>query len=369
MVEKETGKTIKTLRTDRGGEYLSREFNSYCESNGIKRQLTQARTLQQNGVSERRNQTLVEKARSMVASSGVPAFLWTEVINYTNHLVNRGPTRANHGVTPEQQYYKKCPDVSHLRAFGYVAYSHIPKENRKKLESKTRRCLMVGFDDISKSYRLYDPVSKKIILNRDVKFDESLIGFRHLKQPESPPEIVFPASLSESTSRSHQHTSENETDQTSLTHGESGVDTTPPSPSVESELEGDSSSPPNTSIRSQPIQTQSENLNCPNLQQSTSLHSEPMQPGRRISRRERHPSTRLRDHYLFFTEETVESKDYKTAIQIPEWASAIKQEVESINKNETWTYVKLPPRKRPITSKWIFKEKMGPSGKVEKLKA
>jgi hypothetical protein len=198
MVEKETGKAIKTLQTDRRGKYLSREFNSYCKSNGIKWQLTQARTPHQNGMAEHRNRTLVEKARSMVASSGVPAFLLTEVINYANHFVNRGPTHANHGITPEQQYYKVCPDVSHLRTFGCVAYSHIPKENRKKLESKTRHCMMVGFDNKSKSYRLYDPVSKKIILNQDVKFKESLIGFRHLKQPETSPEIVFPISLSNS---------------------------------------------------------------------------------------------------------------------------------------------------------------------------
>jgi transposase InsO family protein len=75
MIEKETGNCIQILWTDRGGDFLSKEFNSYCKSNGIQRQLTQAMTLQQNEVAKQCNMTLVEKARSMVASSGISPFL------------------------------------------------------------------------------------------------------------------------------------------------------------------------------------------------------------------------------------------------------------------------------------------------------
>ena len=75
LVEKETRKEIKTLRTDRGREFLSTNFIRFCERNGIRRQLTQARTPQQNGVAERRNRTLIEKSRSMVAACGLPSFL------------------------------------------------------------------------------------------------------------------------------------------------------------------------------------------------------------------------------------------------------------------------------------------------------
>ena len=99
LAEKEIGRDLKMLRTDRGGEFLSSDFNHYCEDNGIRRQLTQARTPQQNGVVERRNRTLLDKARSM-ASCGLPSFLWTEVVNTANYLINRGPTKANHGKTP-----------------------------------------------------------------------------------------------------------------------------------------------------------------------------------------------------------------------------------------------------------------------------
>ena len=66
LVEKQSGCQIKSLRTDRGGEFLSTEFNTYCEENGIHRELTAPRTLQQNGIAERKTRTIVEMGRSMM---------------------------------------------------------------------------------------------------------------------------------------------------------------------------------------------------------------------------------------------------------------------------------------------------------------
>ena len=101
MVKKESRNYIQTLRTDRRGDFLLKEFNSNYESNVIKQQLTQAKMPHQNGVAKQRNRTLVEKAQSMVASGGIPPFLQTKVINYANHLINRGPTNANQGINLE----------------------------------------------------------------------------------------------------------------------------------------------------------------------------------------------------------------------------------------------------------------------------
>ena len=92
QLENEIGRSIQVLRTDRGGEYMSNEFMSYCKTNGIKRELTQANTPQQNGVSERRNRTIMERARSISHDSRLPAFLWTEAVAHANFLVNRSPT-------------------------------------------------------------------------------------------------------------------------------------------------------------------------------------------------------------------------------------------------------------------------------------
>ena len=81
MVEKEAGSQIKVLRTDRGGEYNSQEFVIFCESNGIKRQLTAAYTPQQNGVCERKNRTIINMVHSLLTRSSVPKSFWPEAVN------------------------------------------------------------------------------------------------------------------------------------------------------------------------------------------------------------------------------------------------------------------------------------------------
>ena len=159
---------MKALRTDRGREFMSEDFPSYCNDHGIHKQLTQARTPHQNGVAERRNRSLIEKARSLLFESKVPMFLWTELVNTANYLINRGPTKANGGQTLEHQYSRKKPSVSHLRIIGSLAFVHIPKEERTKFEFKTRKCILVGFDEQSKVYILFDPLSRKILLSKDV---------------------------------------------------------------------------------------------------------------------------------------------------------------------------------------------------------
>jgi hypothetical protein len=95
-------------------------------------------------------------------------------------LINLSPTWANLGITPEHKYSNQIPNVDHLRTFGCVAYLHVPKENRKKLDSKTLKCLLLGYDRETKGYRLYDHSRRKVIINRDAVFDESLIGYHHL---------------------------------------------------------------------------------------------------------------------------------------------------------------------------------------------
>jgi hypothetical protein len=81
LVEKETRSCIKSLRTDRGGEFTSQEFNQFCKENGIKRQLTAAYTPQQNGVAERKNRTIMNMVRSMISDKKILKSFWPEAVN------------------------------------------------------------------------------------------------------------------------------------------------------------------------------------------------------------------------------------------------------------------------------------------------
>jgi transposase InsO family protein len=87
-VEMEMDAYIKCLRTDRGGEFTSQDFNDFCKENGIKRQLTTAYAPQQNGVAERKNRTIMNLVRSMLSEKKIPQTFWPEAVNWTIYILN-----------------------------------------------------------------------------------------------------------------------------------------------------------------------------------------------------------------------------------------------------------------------------------------
>ncbi|KAH9321990.1 hypothetical protein KI387_016629, partial [Taxus chinensis] len=131
----ETGLMLKCLRSNNGGEYCSNEFDYYCSKNGIRRKKTVSGTPQQNGVSERMNRTIMERARSMRLHVGIPLSFWVEVVSIVMYLINRGPSSALDGGIPKEAWYGKKVDYSFLRVFGYEVFFHIDKDDRTKLEA------------------------------------------------------------------------------------------------------------------------------------------------------------------------------------------------------------------------------------------
>ena len=91
MAENETGKRLKCLRSDNGGEYCSKEFDSYCSHNGIHREKTVPRTPQENGVSERMNRMIMERTRCMTLHAGFALQFWDDVVDTFVYLINKGP--------------------------------------------------------------------------------------------------------------------------------------------------------------------------------------------------------------------------------------------------------------------------------------
>jgi transposase InsO family protein len=172
FAENQIGKRIKALRSDNGGEYISHAFDKYLKSNGIRHQTTIAYTPEQNGVAERANRTIVERARSMLHARDMKHEFWAEAVATAVYLKNRSPTKAVSDMTPEEAWSGSRPSVTHLRSFGCKAYAHVPKQKRTKLDSKTTECIFIGYSDDSKAYRLFNPVTKAVIKSRDVIFDE-----------------------------------------------------------------------------------------------------------------------------------------------------------------------------------------------------
>ena len=171
-VEKESGCKIKAMRSDRGGEFTSKEFQEFCEANGIRRPLTVPRSPQQNGVAERKNRTILDMARSMLKSKKLPKELWAKAVACAVYLSNRSPTRSVWGKTPQEAWSGRKPGISHLRVFGSIAHVHVPDERRTKLDDKSEKFIFIGYDTNSKGYKLYNPKNGKTVINRDVTFNE-----------------------------------------------------------------------------------------------------------------------------------------------------------------------------------------------------
>nr|GEW96894.1 retrotransposon protein, putative, Ty1-copia subclass [Tanacetum cinerariifolium] len=127
-VENQLGKTIKALRSDRGGEYISQEFKDYLKACGIVQQLTPPYTPQHNGVSERRNHTLLDMVRSMMNLTTLPLSFWDYALESATRILNMVPTKKV-DKTPYELWYEKVLKLSYLKeTMGY--YFYFPPENK-----------------------------------------------------------------------------------------------------------------------------------------------------------------------------------------------------------------------------------------------
>ncbi|OAJ40995.1 hypothetical protein BDEG_24661 [Batrachochytrium dendrobatidis JEL423] len=181
LMETGTGIPVRHIRSDNGGEFLSQEFTAFLKEKGIEHQTTAPYTPQHNGVAEQRNRSIGNAIRSMILSSGLPKRFWAEAAATAVYLQNRSPHSAINNLTPYEKRSGKKPWVSHLKTFGCKANAVIPSTLLGKLDSRTSNCVMLGYKQGSKAYRLYDLDSKKTILTRDAKFNEDNFPFKHQK--------------------------------------------------------------------------------------------------------------------------------------------------------------------------------------------
>ena len=150
-------KQRKFLRSDQGGEYKKDKLIRYCKNHGILQQFTVPHTPQQNGVTERKNRTLVECAISMLKGKNLSNCIWAEAVSTAVYLKYRSPTRSLEFKTHFEVLYGYNHVVRNLRIFGCKEFSHIPKEDRNKLHSKSIICTFIGYCSSYKAYRLFNP--------------------------------------------------------------------------------------------------------------------------------------------------------------------------------------------------------------------
>lgn len=347
-VEIATGHKVKVLRSDNGGEYKNAKFKAFTTAKGIDHQFSAPHTPEQNGVAERDNRTVMEKALSMLLAKQMPKEAWAEAVLCTVYLVNRTPCRKTPGSSPFEKFFGKKPDLSHVRMFGSIAYELIDKKQRNKLQSRAHKRILVGYDSESSNYRLLDWTTKRISVSRHVKFDESsgpLDIDQHKKWPTE--KINIP---NEDESEENMQHSDDVQRPEDVQH-------------------------PEEQHPEENVQRPEEDVQHPEDVQHSEEDEEDVYPEENV-RRQLRDRAKLRppDFYqcTVCCTELDEPQTYEEAMasnEVEQWRRAIEEEESALIKNNTWIKTKLPTGRKAITAKIIFKKKHDADGKVNRYKA
>lgn len=341
IVEKESGLSICGLRTNRGGEFTSKEFTEFCRLEGIKRQLTTAYTPQQNGVAERKSRTILNMVRCVLEEKKMPTSFWLEAVRWTCHILNRSPTSAVKNKTPEECWSGIKPNVDYFRVFGCVGNVHVPNAKRLKLDARSQKCVMIGYSEESKGYKMFNPMTKKVIISGDVVFEEEKSWDWKRAEEEARNDILDWGEVDEDIYASSDDESEDESSQEGGESGHSGT----------SQEEGESGHDTITSTLPERRVTRALDY----LQDYTS--------GEGLSEEEEE----VQNLALF-----VASDDpifYEEAVKMKRWRDAMDIEIGAIEKNETWQLVDAPEGVKIIGVKWVYKTKLNENGEIDKCKA
>ena len=321
-VENQRDRKIKCLRSDRGGEYLSHEFGTHLRKCGIVSQLTPPGTPQRNGVSERRNRTLLDMVRSMMSLTDLPLSFWGYALETAAFTLNRAPSKSVE-TTPYELWFGKKPKLSFLKVWGCDAY--VKKLQPEKLEPKAEKCVFIGYPKETIGYTFYLRSEGKTFVAKNGSFLEK----EFLSKEVSGRKVELDEVI------------------------------TPP-------LEQDSSAAREV-VPVAPTPTEEE-VNDDDHEASDQVTTEPRRSTRARSAPEWYGNPVMEIMLL----DNGEPSNYEEAMAGPDsnkWLEAMKSEIGSMYENKVWTLVDLPDDRRAIENKWIFKKKTDANGNVTVYKA
>ncbi|GJR71384.1 ribonuclease H-like domain-containing protein [Tanacetum coccineum] len=154
-------------------EFKNKDFIEFCGSKGIKREYSNARTPQQNGVAERKNRTLIEAARTMLADSFLPNTFWAEAVSTACYVLNRVLVTKPHNKTPYELVTGKIPIISYIRPFGCHVTILNTIDHLGKFDGKSDEGFLVGYSLQSKAFRVYNLETKRVEENLHITFLEN----------------------------------------------------------------------------------------------------------------------------------------------------------------------------------------------------
>jgi hypothetical protein len=350
MLETQSGQRVCIVRSDNGGEYISIRLANF-KGKGIVHQFTAPYTPQQNGAAERLNRTIVEKVRAMLSDAELPRHFWAEAA-MTARL--RSPV-SGRVQTPWELFYGSKPDVSMLRVFGSTAYVHVPQEKRKKLDQVSQRGVFVGYQEITKGWRVWLE-NREIVVSRDVVFYERKLlssdrKIAHTLDSLEPLEVVAPQVLGGEGSGTVPGTA-------------TGTAANPVQPPLQPPFEPAEPAAPDPSA--QPAGTEEEEV--PPLQPAAGAdHRYPVRTRQQAGEWWKTAPTSAA--LLATQKDPVSVKEALASEEAEQWQRAMDEEMASLLENQTWTLEPLPEGVKPIPVKWVFKIKRNANGSIERYKA
>lgn len=312
MVETQLGRRLKCLRSDNGTEYTNSRLQTFLKEKGIRHQKTVKYTPQQNGVAERANRSITEKARCILHEAGLPKAYWAEAVATAIYLYNRCPTKAVKDKTPFEAWFSRKPNLKYIRIFGCEVMEKIPSPKRKKWDPKAVKKLFIGYCDETKGYRLIDPNTKKVTISRDVVFLEH-------KMSQKPVDNTNATNAQEPMWMEDKEVKEQEE-----------------SSEVSSTEDADF-------------------LGFETEEKENESQTEPVRRSDRTAKPISYP-----DFITYFVTENNEPQtpgEALKSVDAAKWEQAMKTELESFVKNDTFEWTDLPKGKKVLKTKWVFRIK------------
>nr|GEU34543.1 retrovirus-related Pol polyprotein from transposon TNT 1-94 [Tanacetum cinerariifolium] len=164
---------VKIIRYDNKGEFKNKEMNESCTKKEIRREFSNARTPQQNGVAERRNRTLIKAARTMLADAKLPVTFWAEAVNTACYVQDMVLENKSQNKTPYELFNSRIPAIGFLRPFGCHVMILNTLDHLGKFDAKGDEGYFVGYSLSSKAFRVFNKRTKKVEENLHVDFLEN----------------------------------------------------------------------------------------------------------------------------------------------------------------------------------------------------
>lgn len=348
FTERQMGHKIKVVKSDNGTEFVNEELQIFLTDKGIIHQTTVTYSPEQNGKIERDMRTLVEASRTMIQAKKLEKNLWAEAINTTVYILNR-TSNSKEDKTPYQLWENKDYDITKLnKIFGTEVYTHIPKEKRRKWDSKAEKGIFVGYED-SKGYRIYYLKKRTVEVKRDLTFIKEQEKDTHVSENRKE-EYSKRINNTDKITEDHQDDIED-------TEHRDDIEKTEESTEDYTDCTEDRDPGRDSSVDSSMM----DNTVTTHRQNTEDEDSEDTEDNEPENRKRMITTPKWMRDYVLSTVATDEELNYDTVINgnnSAKWKEAINKEIEALERNETWTEVKEAKENRKvIEAKWVFKIK------------